>query len=282
MTFDIESLEKIAITALKEAYKLHQKLGAAGEELVQKNQFGETALRMDIEAEKAVINVFRKENVPIRIISEEHGVTEIGSNPIYLGILDGLDGSSVYKRQRDEGRYGTMLGIFSNPNPRYDNYLFSGVMEHPTRRLFYAIKGKGSFVIIDGKSEGIHCSNTKNLNKKTRIYIDEYFDFNKKTFSEKLKGFNTTYYGASCVYYVDLASGNADLVLECTRKNNLEIAIAYGLVTESGGVMVTSEGLSFGPKKYLKFGQDRYIPVISASTKELAEELIEHIKQQFR
>ncbi len=277
MVMTIGQLEKISITALNRAYKIHQELGAKGEELVEKNQFGDTALRVDIEAEKAVINTLKEAEVPIRIISEEHGITNIGGNPIYLGILDGLDGSDVYKKERGKGRYGTMLGIFSNLDPEYNDYIFSGVMEHSKNKLFYATKGNGSFVIENDKKTPIKCSNCKTLDKRTRIYIDEYWDINKKTFSEKLKGFNTTYLGSSAVYYVDLASGKTDLVLECTRKGNLEIAVAYGLEIESGGVVVTSDGLSLGQKKYLEFGQDRYIPVISASTKQMAKELIKHI-----
>ncbi len=275
---DIKQLEKIALNALKKAYQIHQELGASGEELVQKNQFGETALKVDIEAEKAVIDVLRKAKVPIRIISEEHGTTQIGDNPIYLGILDGLDGSGVYKKERGKGRYGTILGIFSNINPKYEDYLFSGVMEHSTKRLFYAIKGKGSFVIVDGKPGHIHCSESKILDKNTRIYVDEYSEINRRVFSSKLQGFRVTYSGSSAVYYVDLANGNADLVLECTRKRNLEIAGVYGLEIESGGCIVGLDGASLGSQKYLEFGQDKQIPVISASTEELAKQLIKHIK----
>ncbi|MBU0953211.1 MAG: hypothetical protein KKA90_02185 [Nanoarchaeota archaeon] len=266
-----EHVVKTALASLEKAYNIHQDLGKVGEELLQKNQFGETALRGDVEIEKAM--------VPIRILSEEHGTLDIGTNPQYLGLLDGLDGSSVYKKARAKGRYGTMLGIFSSLDPRYDDYLFSGIMEHATRRLFYAVNGKGSFLIANGKTETIACSKSTELSEKTRIYVDEYFETNRKIFSAKLQGFHVSYLGSSAVYYADLASGSADLVLECTRKRNLEIAIAYGLETESGGVMVTADGRSLGPCPYLEFGHDIQVPVVSAATKELAEALIGHISR---
>lgn len=275
----LNKLEEIAIKSLNKTYHIHQELSVAGEELVEKNQFGETALKVDIEAEKAVINTLKEARFPIKIISEEHGTISLYEDPTYLGILDGLDGSGVYKKERGKGRYGTMFGIFSNLNPRYDDYLFSGIMEHSTERLFFASKGKGSFIILNGKIKLIHCSDNLKLNKKTRIYIDEYFNINKKTFSKKLQEFNTLYLGSSAVYYADLASGNADLVLECTRKGNLEIAVAYGLETEAGGTMVTLDRISLGEKRYLEFGQERHIPIISASTKQLAEELIQHLNK---
>ena len=223
MNISIEQLERIALTALEKSYEIHQKLGISGEELIQKNQFGETALRIDIEAEKTIIDVLTEANVPIRIISEEHGTIEISNNPIYLGVLDGLDGSNVYKKERGKGRYGTMFGIFSNLDPEYSDFIFSGVMEHSTKRLFYAVNGKGCFLIDNGKTR-IKCSNCKILNKNTNIYVDEFFDkafnttFIYETYLSKLGGYKLLHGNSSAVHYVDLASGKADLVLECTAK----------------------------------------------------------------
>jgi fructose-1,6-bisphosphatase/inositol monophosphatase family enzyme len=284
MVKSLEELDKIVLIALERAYRVHQELGASGEIEVQKNQFGNTALKVDIDCEKAVIDTFRENNVPIRIISEEHGTTDITDNPKYLAVLDGLDGTREYKRNRGKGRYVTMIGIFSNIDPTYDDYFCSGVFEHVTKRMYFASKGKGSFITIAGNQEPIHCSGQKSLNQEsTRIYVDEVFDRSRENspigpiFLSKLKGHLLLHESSSGIHYVDLVSGKADLVLECTRKGNLEIATAYGLITESGGLMVTLEGTSLGKKKYLEFGQDRYIPIISASTRELAGELIAHI-----
>lgn len=277
MVLTIKQLEQIGINALNKAHQVNEKLGAKGLEVVRKNRFGETALKADIEMEKAVISALRKANLPIKIISEEHGTINITDNPVYLGMLDGLDGSEAYGKRGGKERCGTMFGVFSNLNPTYEDYIFSGIMEHPTKRLFFASKNRGSFVIHNEKTTTIHCSKTSKLDKRTRIYVDEYFDINKKTFSAKLQHFDIRLSGSSAVYAVDLASGNADLVLWCTYKNNLELASSYGLVNEAGGVVVTSDGISLKHKKYLQFGQDKHIAIITASTRQLAEELIEHI-----
>jgi len=280
MMINPDQLKEIALAALRISYQVHQRLGAEGEQSVKKNQFGETALKMDIEAEKVIIDTLRKAQVPIRIITEEHGVIEIGNNPEYLGILDGLDGSEVYKKKRGEGRYGTMLGIFSGIDPKYQDYIFSGIMEHSTRRLFYAVKRGGSFMELDGKPVRVHCSDCRELNERTRIYVDNSFDINRDIFSARLKEFQVRILGSSAAYYADLAEGSVDLVLECTRKGNLEIAVSYGLETESGGVMLTLDGQSLGTRHYSKFGRDIHVPVVSASTRELAEDLIKHVGQK--
>ena len=90
----VHDFERILQSALHRAYTTHEALGSRGEELVQKNQFGETALRIDIEAEEAVLDFLKESGIPIRVISEEHGKVGIVPSPVYLGILYGLDGSN--------------------------------------------------------------------------------------------------------------------------------------------------------------------------------------------
>src|SRR3989344_705493 len=277
-----ELFEQIALDSLHRALSVHDNLGETGEELVQKNQFGETALRVDVECEKAVLDFLREAKIPIRVISEEHGQVDITENPRYLGILDGLDGSNVYKKERVRARYGTMFGIFATTNPNYGDYLMSGIMEHSTKRLFIASNNGGAFVIEGDKRTPIHSSGRVQLDLDTQIYIDEYFEINRNTFLNRLQSFKPKSRdfsaGSSAVHYADVASGAADLALECTRKNNLEIAIAYGLETEAGAVMVDLDGVTIGDKKYLEFGQKEKIPIITAATKELADRLLERIK----
>lgn len=273
-----ERFKQIVLDSLRRTLSAHDSLGEIGEELVQKNQFGDTALRVDIECEKVILDFLKEMRVPIRVISEEHGQVDITENPRYLGILDGLDGSNVYKKERGRARYGTMFGIFNTTNPSYSDYLVSGIMEHSTKRLFVAQRNGGAFVVKGDKRTPVHSSGRTQLDPSAQIYIDEYFEINREIFSKKLKGFNTHYGGSSAVYYADVASGAADLILECTRKNNLEIAIAYGLETEAGAVMVGLDGASLGDKKYLEFGQKEKVPIITAATRELAERLLEHIK----
>ncbi len=278
---NLVQLEEIAIQALKDSNKVIKSLGTeASKPFHRPNQFGEVKKRGDVEAEKAVIDTLRKAKVPIRIYSEEHGIVDIVANPKYLGVLDGLDGPPSHKN-----RYGTMFGIFSNTNPKYGDYLFSGIMEHNPQRLFFVSRGKGSFVVSNGKRQSIHCSkNTKLDRKSTRIYADVVFDeamnstFIRDTFLSKLRGFDVNYLLSSAAHYADLASGQVELVLECTRKLNLEIAAAYGLINEAGGVVLASDGTSFGNKKYLQFGQNEHLPIIAASTEQLAKGLIRHIK----
>jgi fructose-1,6-bisphosphatase/inositol monophosphatase family enzyme len=64
-----------------------------------------------------------------------------------------------------------------------------------------------------------------------------YSTFIYDTFLSKFYDYHRLTQPSSAVHYIDLANGQADAVLECTRKGNLEIGISYGLVKEAGGVI---------------------------------------------
>lgn len=134
----------------------------------------------------------------------------------------------------------------------------------------------------------IRCRDTREFSPEhTKLVADSDFDESFQVnvigaVTEKLPGFDINCLKASAAHYSSVANGEVDGVIECTRKGNLEIATAYGLATEAGGVMVILDGESLGSKKYLEFGQGEreYIPVISAATASLARDLTDRISLQ--
>lgn len=269
--------------ALEAAMRSHDDLGARGLEVMKKNQFGDTALRADWEMEEAVLQTLSELGIPVRVHAEEHGIVDIGE-PRLTAVLDGLDGTAVYKRERGSGRYGTMFGLFDGTDPSYDDYLVSGVMEHAMKRLFLATKGGGSWIVEGEIRRPVHTSGRTRLESGTKINIEEWFEINKQTFSQPLAPFSPhrnrpEHPDASCRCYVDVAAGADDLTLECTRKGNLEIAAAYGLIREAGGAIVDAEGSSIGHRRYLDYGQKEQVPIITAATPELAADLINYLRK---
>ncbi len=277
-----EKITQICIEAAKEAFRVHQELGEKGKEETTTNQFGERTLLGDWECEEAVIRVLKKHKLKVRLISEEHGDVVIGEgDPKYLAVLDGIDGSFQYKAEESsDRRYGTMFAIFDNTDPKYKDAISSFIMEHPTERLYFAQRGQGAYVIEGEKKKSIKTSNVKNLDSGVRLFVDEGYEYNKSTFSTKLQDYKPRCTFASSRYYADVASGHADVVCECTRKGNLELATAYLLVTGAGGAMITEDGEDLGTQDYLIYGQgkDEYKGIISAATRKLAEDVRQLIK----
>lgn len=282
----IEEITKIAIDSLNNAAIVHDKLGKEGLKKVKKNQHGDLALTGDIQTEKAVIKILKESKIPLKIISEEHGEINLSKKPKYLVVLDGIDGTKEYKKSIGKGRYGTILGIFSNLNPSYQDYLFGGMVELSSKKIFYVSKDRGSYVISKNNKNKIKSKNLSKLTKKTKIYADFEFDKNrgisfiKDTFISKLENYNFLYETSMGVHLIDIATGKADLALHSSRKGNLEIAAAYGIIKEAGGIVVDIKGEDIAKRKYLKFGQKKFIPIISASSKRLAKELIKKINKK--
>lgn len=269
----------VALDALIATRQLHEQLGASGEETVQKNQFGETALRIDVECERTVIEALRASGLPIRVISEEHGITNLAEDPQFLAILDGLDGTKTYREQRGTGRYGTMLGIYSGNHPTYSDYIFGGVAEHGLDRLIFASKGGGAFVRQQEKDRRITTSSLRIIGEKTSFGVDEYFEYNRKLFLPVFKHLNQIKEFSAESRYVDVAAGKMDLAFESSRKGNLEIAAAYGIIREAGGTIVDSDGQDIGSQLYESFGQDSQVPIITAATPELARQAVAMLKK---
>jgi len=259
----MDRIQEIVLAALKDSHKVHQGFGPDASKKVQTNQFGQKALLADVELEVAVLTTVTTSGLPIRMVTEEHGTFTLGI-PRFTGILDGLDGSGNFP----DGRYCTMFAIYKGSDPTYNDYLVAGILEHNSGKLFYAVKGKGSFVIVGGETKPIKCSTVSKL-RDAKVCVDTAFDVCKKLAT----GLKYSDVKSSSAHYADVASGEADLLIECTRKGNLEIAVAFPLIKESGGVVETMDGRCIGPKKYFTFSQEKsdwYTPVITAANPQLA------------
>ena len=281
--------------ALKKAYRVVRELGDDGRKEIDAKaesgiNRGKKVLVADLRAEEAVIETLKQHKLPIRMISEEHGEFDLSPNPQYLGILDGLDGSNLYRDKGKEARVGTMFGIFEGLNPSYDDYLYSGIIEHPDGRLFFAEKGQGAFIYTPakekeerGRTEAIKASKIETI-EGAEIYIDVGRKYNREFFVDKMKELQWKSLRSLSVHHMNITSGNAHLSLDCTGKRNLELAVSYGLHKQAGAVMVTMDGRTIGQRKYLEFGQGKdeegnyeNIPVITACTQELARALIQYL-----
>lgn len=279
---EIDQTAEIGIQALRAAKVVHDQLGEDGLTLIQSpNQFREQVLKGDMETEEAVLKSLEESGLPIRVVSEEHETTDLSTKPELLGILDGIDGSSQYREGVGKLRYGTMLGIAAGVKPRYNDYLFSGIMEHSTNRLWIGIKDQGSFLVNpDGNRIQIHTSSKTVFDDSTQIYSmsPEYNDTARKYLTELVRKFKTQLPFSEAIALADIASGETDLAVEATRKGNIEQMIAFGLITEAGGIMVDKDNKSIGNQRFLKWGQKESVLLVTASTPELATNFLGKIK----
>ena len=210
------------------------------------NQFGDQTLVADWELEEVVIKFWRSTDFKIGWIAEEHPMLFDKNEVDYIGYLDGLDGSSVYK-VNEGGRCGTMMSIYRADDQTFAGYIGSLIVDYGSHKIggdcsYIAAKGMGTWADPVTRGDYIQVNvapdrSTRQMRKELLAYADLYFDSVRRA-AKKIAKVKFRYLKASMPYYVDLAQGYAWLVVECTRKHSLEIASAYPLIHEAGGVMV--------------------------------------------
>jgi len=277
---------------LVQSYYLHEELGEAGTEARQQNEFGDTAMAMDIFSEKVMLESL--EQLPYRFLvrTEEHGELEVNEHlggPRYLAVMDGLDGSSVYEKHRNEAGYGPMFAIFSNDNPTYDDYVVSGIMMLSSGEMLIAKKGEKlvSENVRTGEKSEPRAAQNDVLNGNAIVFADQskvdpsnslykFFTLNGQVADTLHKHVNFVIpprrTGSTAANIVDIATGEATLDIGATRKGNLEFASAYGILKAAGAVMETEGGIDLGTKRFLEFGQDDNILVLAAANKDIAKD----------
>ena len=282
---DAGRLAQIVTQGLDRATRVHDELGSAGTREIRRNPVGEMSLECDVKCEQAVLNTLREANVGGTAYTEEHGIVRLGRGRGLTVVLDGLDGTGRYKAAPGRERYSTLVAVLQGDDPVYDDYLFCAMKEHASGRLYSCSKGGGATLVESGTEICLHVAGASSLTDVTLAYIDRHWQTNQLFFERGLAEMNLSCQNASCIYYEDLASGLAQLVLECTRKRNLEMACAYGLVREAGGVMVTPDGRSLGARRYRSFAQmndqgDVHVPIITACTQDLASQTLDQIRRR--
>ncbi len=279
----LERLTEIVKDALARATQVHDQLGRDGLLEVRLSPVGEVSLECDILCEQTVLETLAEAGISGTTYTEEHGIVPLGTGAGLTVTLDGLDGTARYKTAPGQERYATMLAVLDGDDPTYDDYLVCATKEHATGRLFWCTRGSGTWVEEAGRTTQLRVADIKELADVRWAYLDQYWPVNQRFYQGGLPGLEFVYRKASCIYYEDLAVGAAHLVLECTRKRNLELACGYGLVREAGGATVTPDGNSLGLRRYRSFAQlgaegDVHIPVVSACSRALAAETLERIR----
>ena len=90
----------------------------------------------DLESEKAILSIIKKEFPDYSIYSEEEGKTQ--NNSEYTVIIDPLDGTNNFIIGIPN--FSVSIALFHNNEP------YIGVLYRPlTREVYYAIKGKGAY-----------------------------------------------------------------------------------------------------------------------------------------
>lgn len=200
---------------------------------------GDTTRRIDLVAEKALIEVLNECKVSCILISEESGVVEIGDPPHdFYVIADPLDGTTNAIR----GLPFMATSIAVSKTPKIADVETALVLDILRNLTYTAQKGKGAF--RDNKR--IQPSSTTSLEEAV-IGID-FNTINKRKIFTRLEGIlnrskHTRHLGANALEICYVADGTTDAFFDLRKKLRVtDIAAAYLILREAGGNIFSPEG----------------------------------------
>ncbi len=270
---------------LSKAYEISRLMPKGAEEIVTQGAgFGNLVADTEIGADKIIgekLVAYLKESfasVPFKIEVEGAGIfsnVPADSKIKYYITLDPLDGSLNF-RLRGETLglpFSTALAMFEGDSPTFKDCVGAGITDLRNGDVWAAVRGKGANL------NGFPCktSGATQVNLKEGIIIGEfYYPENRELLTRIFKGEKGWLRNPGSASYemALVASGQADAFI-CDRQKAHELGAAFLLVSEAGGYVCDFEGHSLAERDYHFNSQ---IPVIAASTKELALELVERIR----
>ena len=200
---------------------------------------GDVMKKIDLAAEKALINTLQDLDVSCTLISEESGVKEIGSQPSNFYVTtDPVDGTT--NAVRGIPFIATSIAVSKAPYLKdVEAALVSDIIHDIT---YMAKRDHGAFK----NEKRIQASSTSTLEKAV-IGIDLSTVKKKEYITpltmvlEKTKHFR--HLGANALELCYVADGTTDAFIDLRGKLRVtDIAAAYLILREAGGIMVTLEG----------------------------------------
>ncbi len=201
---------------------------------------GDVIKKIDLAAENALIQTLQDHGVSCTLISEEAGTKEIGSNPssFYL-VTDPLDGTT--NAVRGAPFMAISLAVSKRPFLRD---VETALVCDPIHDVTYTAKrGEGAL----RNREKIQPSSMTSLEEETVIGVD----FNTLKIRELMpqlislleKTKHLRHFGADALELCYVADGTTDAFIDIRGKLRVtDIAAAYLILREAGGIMVTPEG----------------------------------------
>jgi len=229
---------------------------------------GDVMKKIDLAAEKALINCLNNHRVSCTLISEESGIKKIGSQPSeYYVTTDPVDGTT----NAVHGLPFSASVIAVSKGPQLKDVEMTIVSDIYHNIAYTAQKNKGAF------RNGTKITPSKTSNIEEAVIGVDLNTFRIRELQTKLerlfkRGKHFRHFGANALEICYVADGSIDAFIDIRGKLRVtDIVASYLILREAGGIMVTPEGdeLNFplAPTQRLSF--------IASSNKTLFEAIKE-------
>jgi myo-inositol-1(or 4)-monophosphatase len=233
---------------------------------------GDVKKRIDLAAEDVLIQTLRKFNVSCTLISEEAGVKQIGDRASgFYVVADPVDGTANAAR----GLPFADISLAVSTKPKFSGIEVAVVADVLRDAIYTAKKDGGAY------------KNGKKLKPSETVKLEEAFvgvDFStfrsKQVVDQLTRVLERTrhlrHLGANALEICYVADGTTDAFIDIRGKLRItDIAAAYLILLEAGGVFTTPEGTTLNAPLDPK----QRVSLIAAANKPLHEAIINMIRR---
>jgi len=222
-------VSKLAGDAILEIYN--------SEELGVENKSDDSPLtKADLASNKVICDGLERISPEIPIISEENDKIDAETRKAwnYCWIVDPLDGTKEFIKRN--GEFTTNIALVKGDK------VIAGVVYIPVlEEMYYAVKGKGAFMVKENKTSTLNASkfahsdeglrlvcSRSHLNEATQAFVDKY-----KNPSLIAKG--------SSLKFLSIAKGEADIYPRLAPTMEWDTCAAQIILEEAGGKVIQAD-----------------------------------------
>lgn len=262
----IEVLKEVSKQVYENVKNLAGTSDAAGD--FGRGAGGDISRKIDIVAEKTVLDYLKKINFECVVLGEECGRVELSNNPKGFLIMDAIDGSANAVR----GVPFFCCSLAFATKDKLSSITDAVITNLSNGDLYWATEGKGTFLnetrihVLDKKPVyrivGINTSGaTAELMKKLQPVFEQHN--------------HTRHFGANALEMAFFAQGLMDIFIDLRDKIRIQdIAAGYFLIKEAGGSVLDAK---LNPLDSDLSYQTR-LSFVAAANQEILDEIMSKVK----
>ncbi len=193
---------------------------------------GDISRKIDIVAEKTVLDYFKKINFDCVVLGEECGRVELSSQPKGFVIMDAIDGSANAVR----GVPFFCCSLAFATDDKISSITDGVVTDLTSGDMYWASKGQGAFL----NETQIHVQDKEPIYRIVGINISGASPELVQRLQPVFKSHNhTRHFGANALEMAMFARGLIDIFIDLRDKIRIQdMAAGYLLIKEAGGLML--------------------------------------------
>ena len=199
---------------------------------------GDPIKTVDLIAENAIVAVLKRRGIKFTLISEESGIVEQGTSRDCFVTTDPIDGTT--NLTRGAPFYATSIAVSSEPTL---SAIYAGLVGDLVHKITYtAARGKGAH------RNGVSIKPSSNASVEEGVMGIDLNSYKIKTLVPRLTALmsmtaHLRHFGANALELCYVADGTTDAFVDIRGKlRTTDIAAAYLIVTEAGGILKTPKG----------------------------------------